>query len=69
MIHRHASDDDLERICLGTIDSDELAQLTHHLLICAECEKRFGETRDSIRAMQRALVTLAPDWPDPEKAN
>ncbi len=69
MIHSHASDAELERLCLGTIDSDELGRLTDHLLNCAECETRFGQSRDYIRAMQRALVTLTPDWPDPEEEN
>jgi hypothetical protein len=69
MSHKHPSADDLERMCLGTIEPDELASLTDHVLNCAECEKRLAQTHDYIRAMQRALVTLTADWPDPEEAN
>ena len=60
----HITDDDLERMCLGTIKLDELARLTEHVLSCAECAERLGQTRDYIQAMQRALRSLAPDWPD-----
>ena len=34
----HISDDDLERLILGTItDEAELAPLEEHLLVCDEC--------------------------------
>ena len=69
MSHNHLSEDDLERMCLGTIELDELARLTDHVLNCAECAERLEQTRDYIRAMQRALVTLTEDWPDSEEAN
>jgi hypothetical protein len=65
----HITDDDLERMCLGTIDLDELARLTDHVLNCAECTERLGQTRDYIHAMQRALKTLAPDRPDSKETN
>jgi anti-sigma factor RsiW len=64
MGHRHLSEDDLERMCLGTIALDELARLTEHVLSCEECTERLGQARDYIHAMQQALRTLAPDWPD-----
>ena len=67
--YNHLSDDDLERMCLGTIDVDELARLIEHVLSCAECAERLEETRDYIHAMQRALATLTEDWPDSEEAN
>ena len=69
MGHRHTSEDDLERMCLGTIDVDELAKLTEHVLSCAECAERLGRTRHYIHAMQRALMTLAPDSPDSKETN
>jgi anti-sigma factor RsiW len=64
MGHRHLSEDDLERMCLGTIELDELARLTEHVLSCTECAERLGQARGYIHAMQRALRSLAPDWPD-----
>jgi anti-sigma factor RsiW len=67
--HRHLSEDDLERMCLGTIEVEELARLTEHVLSCAECAERLEQTRDYIHAMQQALVTLTEDWPDSEEAN
>jgi hypothetical protein len=67
--HNHLSEDDPEQMCLGTIEPDELARLTDHVLNCAECAERLGQTRDDIRAMQRALVTLTADWPDSEEVN
>jgi anti-sigma factor RsiW len=67
--HNHLSEDDLERMCLGTIDFDELARLTDHVLSCAECAERLGQTRDYIHAMQRALRSLAPDWPDSKETS
>lgn len=69
MSHRHLSEDDLERMCLGTIELDELARLIEHVLSCAECAARLGQARDYIHAMQRALVTLTEDWPDSEETN
>jgi hypothetical protein len=59
--HNHPSEDDLERLCLGTIELDDLARLTEHVLNCAECAERLGQTRDYIRAMQQALTTGAWD--------
>jgi hypothetical protein len=35
--HDHLSEDDLERMCIGTIEFDDLARLTDHVLNCAEC--------------------------------
>jgi anti-sigma factor RsiW len=67
--HHHISEDDLERMCLGTIDVDELAKLTDHVLSCEECAERLEQTRDYIRAMQRALVTSTADWPDSKETN
>jgi hypothetical protein len=67
--HNHLSEDDLEQMCLGTIDLDELARPTEHVLSCAECGDRLGQTRDYLHAMQPALVTLTADWPDSEEAN
>jgi anti-sigma factor RsiW len=67
--HHHISEDDLERMCLGTIELDELARLAEHALSCAECAERLEETRDYIHAMQRALKTLAPDRPDSKEPN
>ena len=69
MSHHHISEDDLERMCLGTIDSDELARLTDHVLNCAECAERLGQIRDYIHAMQQALKTLASDQLDSKDTN
>lgn len=69
MSHHHISEDDLERMCLGTIELDELARLTDHVLSCAQCEERLGQTRECVHAMQQALKTLAPDRPDSEETN
>jgi hypothetical protein len=42
----HISDRDLERFILGMVtDESELAPLEQHLLVCAECIDRAGETR------------------------
>jgi anti-sigma factor RsiW len=67
--HNHLSEDDLERMCLGTIELDELARLTEHVLSCAECAERLGQTRDYIHAMQQALRTLEPDRPGSKETN
>jgi anti-sigma factor RsiW len=67
--HSHLSEDDLERMCLGTIEMDELARLTEHVLSCAECAERLEQTRDYIHAMQRALKILAPDSSDSKETN
>jgi hypothetical protein len=56
-------------MCLGTIELDELARLTDHVLSCAQCEERLGQTRECVHAMQQALKTLAPDRPDSEETN
>ena len=69
MSHGHLSEDDLERMCLGAIELDELALLTEHVLNCAECVERLGQTRDYIHAMQQALRTLGSDWPDSQDTN
>jgi anti-sigma factor RsiW len=69
MSHNHLSENDLERMCLGTIELNELARLTDHILRCAECTKRLGQTRDYIHAMQQALRASAPDWPDSKEPN
>ena len=53
--HYHISEDDLERMCLGTVVLDELARLTGHVLGCAECAERLEQTRDYIHAMRQAL--------------
>jgi anti-sigma factor RsiW len=69
MGHRHLTEDDLERMCLGTIDLDELARLTEHVLSCAECAERLEQSRDYIHAMQRALKALPPDQLDSKETN
>lgn len=69
MSHTHLSEDDMERLCLGTIELKELARLTDHVLSCAKCSERLEQTRDYIHAMQEALRTLAPDRPDTSESN
>lgn len=56
MSHNHLSEDDLERMCLGTIDLDELARLTAHLLSCAECAERLGHGQDRNAGSDRRAV-------------
>ena len=52
----HISDDDLERLILGTItDEAELAPLEEHLLVCDECIARGGETLEFVETMRTAL--------------
>lgn len=47
MSHSHFSGDDLERMCLGTIQLDELARMTGHILNCEECPGRLGQALTS----------------------
>jgi hypothetical protein len=52
----HISDDDLERLIMGTItDEAELAPLEEHLLVCDECIARGGGTLQFVEAMRTAL--------------
>jgi hypothetical protein len=67
--HHHISEDDLERMCPGTIELDELARLTDNVLSCAKCAKRLERTREYIHAIQQALKTWEPDRPDSKEAN
>jgi hypothetical protein len=53
----HISDDDLERLILGTItDEAELAPLEEHLLLCAECIERAEQTRQYVGTTKAALT-------------
>ena len=55
----HISDDDLERLILGTItDEAELAPLEEHLLVCDECIARGGGTLEFVETMRTALRRL-----------
>jgi hypothetical protein len=52
----HISDDDLERLILGTItEESELAPLEEHLLVCADCIERAEQTKAYVRTMRGAL--------------
>ena len=55
----HISDDDLERLILGTItDESELAPLEEHLLVCDECIERGGGTQQFVESVGTALRRL-----------
>ncbi len=54
----HASEDDLERYCLGLLSDDEAGLLEEHLLVCAECREWLDETGSYVRAMKLAAGRL-----------
>ena len=55
----HISDDDLERLILGTItDEAELAPLEEHLLVCDECIARGGGTLQFVETMRATLKRI-----------
>jgi hypothetical protein len=55
----HLSDDDLERLMIGTItDEAELAPLEEHLLVCHDCILRGGGTLEFVETMRAALRRL-----------
>jgi hypothetical protein len=52
----HISDDDLERLIMGTItDETELAPLEEHLLVCADCIGRAEQTQEYVQTMRAVL--------------
>jgi hypothetical protein len=52
----HISDEDLERLIIGTItDEAELAPLQQHLLVCADCIERAEAADAYVRTMRTAL--------------
>ena len=55
----HISDDDLERLILGTItDEAELTLLEEHLLVCDECIALGGGTLEFVKTIRTALRRL-----------
>ena len=60
MVQIHASDDELEEMCLGIADAEALARLAAHVSKCVACAERLAEIREYIQTMQSALATLLP---------
>lgn len=52
----HASEEALERYCLGSCDEQELAALEEHLLVCHVCQDRVLEADSLLRPMRAALA-------------
>lgn len=61
MIEAHLSDDQLERLLLGRLDSEETAQAEQHILTCQECAARLDDMREYVEAMRAALRKLSKD--------
>ncbi len=57
----HASEDALERYCLGTVAAAELEAVESHLLVCSACQERLRESEAYVRTMQQATAQAAAD--------
>ncbi|HXN47231.1 MAG TPA: hypothetical protein VN893_11360 [Bryobacteraceae bacterium] len=57
----HASEDALERFCLGSASAAELEWLESHLLACTACQDRLRETERYVRTMQQATAQAVAD--------
>lgn len=53
MIEAHLLDDQLERLLLGRLDSEETAQAEQHILTCPECATRLDDMRGACPAERR----------------
>jgi anti-sigma factor RsiW len=61
----HASEEALERYCLGTCSEQELAALEEHLLVCHVCQDRALETELLVKPMRAALAERLGQKPSP----
>jgi anti-sigma factor RsiW len=52
----HASEDALERYCIGSASAAELEGIESHLLVCTACQERLRETERYVRVMQQATA-------------
>jgi len=57
----HASEDALERFCLGSASAAELEGIESHLLACPVCQDRLRETETYVRIMQQATAQAVAD--------
>lgn len=57
----HASEDALERYCLGLVPAAELETLESHLLACTACQDRLREAEAYVRTVQQAAAQAAAD--------
>lgn len=57
----HASEDALERYCLGSASAAELEGIESHLLVCPACQDRLRETERYVRTMQQATAQAVAD--------
>ena len=57
----HASEDALERFCLGSASAAELEGIESHLLVCPACQDRLRETEKYVRTMQQATAQAVAD--------
>ncbi len=57
----HASEDALERFCLGSASAAELEGIESHLLACTACQDRLRETEKYVRTMQQATAQAVAD--------
>ena len=57
----HASEEALERFCLGSASAAELEGIESHLLVCTACQDRLRETERYVRTMQQATAQAVAD--------
>jgi anti-sigma factor RsiW len=57
----HASEEALERFCLGSASATELEGIESHLLVCTACQDRLRETERYVRTMQQATAQAVAD--------
>ncbi len=57
----HASEEALERYCLGQVTAAELETLESHLLVCPVCQDQLRETESYVRTMQQATAQVAAE--------
>ena len=57
----HASEDALERFCLGSASAAELEGIESHLLVCTACQDRLREAETYVRIMQQATAQAVAD--------
>jgi Putative zinc-finger len=61
MTGAHASEDALEKYCLGSVPAAELEAIESHLLVCPACRDRLREQEGYVRIMQQATAQAAAD--------
>jgi hypothetical protein len=57
----HASEDALERYCLGSVPPAELERIESHLLVCIACQDRLRDAEEYVRIMRQATAQSAAD--------